>query len=86
VRARINEHEREAQSGCECRKCSTIRQIWESGKPVQKRIAYETLVEQEAFAHENKLINDVYGLENLTNLKGRLAYNPVHQGQTILSL
>ena len=44
------------------------------------------LVEQEAFAHENKLINDVYELENLTNLKGRIAYNPVHQGQTILSL
>jgi|SRR5215469_7383645 len=83
---RINEHEREAQGGCACKKCCTIRSIWESGKPVQKRIVYETLVEREAFAYENKLINEVYGLENLTNLKGRIAHNLVQQGQAVLSL
>jgi len=79
--ARINEHEREAQSGCECRKCYTIRQIWESAKPVQKRIVYETLIEQEALDYERRLINDVYGLENLTNLKGKLVYNLAQEGQ-----
>jgi hypothetical protein len=40
VRARIEEHEREAQSGCDCEKCRTIRRIWKSGMPVQKRIVY----------------------------------------------
>lgn len=68
---RINKHEREAQSDCTCKKCCTIRRIWESGNAVQKRIVYETLIEQEALAYENKLINEVDGVENLTNLKGR---------------
>ena len=84
--ARINEHEREAQSGCECRKCCTIRHIWASGKPVQKRIVYETLIEQEALDCEKRLINDVYGLENLTNLKGRAVHNLAQEGQTGPSL
>ena len=64
--ARIEDHEREAQRGCECEKCRTIRQIWQSGQPVQKRIVYETLDEQEAYKQEQRLI-DVYGRENLTN-------------------
>jgi hypothetical protein len=70
IRARIEEHEREAQRGCDCEKCHVIRKIWESGESVQKRIVYETLTEQEALEYESHLINNVYGLENLTNRNG----------------
>jgi hypothetical protein len=72
--ARIEEHEREAQRGCSCEKCRTIRKIWDSGKPIQKRIVYETLTEQEALEHENYLINTIYGLENLTNRNSGVTY------------
>ena len=53
---RIDEHEREAQDGCACAKCQTIREIWTGGHPVQKRIVYETLVEAEAIEYEKNLI------------------------------
>lgn len=71
--ARIDAHEHEALRGCECKKCCTIRQIWEQGFPVQKRIVYETFNEHEAFTHEHHLIN-TYGLENLTNIKPGTSY------------
>ena len=41
--ARIDDHERKARNGCDCDKCRIIRQIWESGHPVQKRIVFKTL-------------------------------------------
>jgi excisionase family DNA binding protein len=53
---RIADHEREAKKGCGCHKCHVIREIWASGKPVQKRIVFETLDEQEAFEYERALI------------------------------
>lgn len=34
-RGRIDEHEREAQTGCPCEKCKTIRFIWKCGQPVK---------------------------------------------------
>jgi hypothetical protein len=58
------------RGGCDCEKCHVIRKIWESGEPVQKRIVYETLTEQETLEYESHLINNVYGLENLTNRNG----------------
>lgn len=73
--ARIEYHEREAQRGCECEKCCTIRQIWQSGQPVQKRIVYETLDEQAAFKQEQRLI-DILGRENLTNRRGGISRLP----------
>jgi hypothetical protein len=82
--ARIEDHEREAQRGCECEKCRTIRQIWQSGQPVQKRIVYETLDEQEAFKQEQRLIIDVFGLENLTNRSGGIS-RPPRRSSSIVS-
>jgi AcrR family transcriptional regulator len=62
----IDEHEREAQDGCACTKCQTIREIWASGHPVQKRIVYETLLEAEALEYEKKLIH-LHAGPHLTN-------------------
>ena len=63
---RIDEHEREAQDGCACAKCQTIREIWASGHPVQKRIVYETLLEAEALEHEKTLLH-LHAGPHLTN-------------------
>lgn len=68
---RIDEHEREARNSCPCRKCSVIRSIWASGKPVQKRIVYETFDEQEALEREQTLIRSHTG-PDLTNIKDNL--------------
>lgn len=74
---RFFDHEREAQSGCPCKKCRVIRQIWASGKPVQKRIVYETFVEQDALLYEQKLINFIYSTSALTNIhNNRLQLSP----------
>lgn len=67
--ARIDDHEREARNGCDCDKCRIIRQIWESGHPVQKRIVFETLVEAEALVQERSLIERYTGPQ-LTNIHG----------------
>jgi hypothetical protein len=70
--ARIFIHEEDAQSGCSCRRCRCIRQIWASGKPVKKRIVYETFVEQDALLYEWILINHVHNSPSLTNIRGNL--------------
>lgn len=64
---RISQHEWEAASGCPCRKCKTIREIWESGNPVKKRIVFESFVETEALMKEAMLIQEYSG-EHLTNV------------------
>ncbi len=63
---RIDEHESEAQDGCACTKCQTIREIWASGHPVQKRIVYETLSESKALEYEKTLIH-LHAGPHLTN-------------------
>ncbi len=68
TRGRIDEHEREASYGCQCQKCEIIRSIWISGKPVQKRIIYETLDELDALEQELALIRSHAG-PHLTNIK-----------------
>lgn len=50
-----------------------IRQVWEEGHPVQKRIVFETFKEDEALERENLLIQ-TYGLVNLTNIKKGTSY------------
>src|SRR5260370_4130651 len=67
---RIFDHEQEAEGGCPCRKCRTIREIWLSGKPIKKRIEYETLSEQDALVYEWNLIN-LYDSPLLTNVPRR---------------
>lgn len=66
-KGRIDEHEKEAQTGCLCEKCKAIRIIWKCGHPVRKRIVFETLVEDEAIENEKKLIVQ-YDSEYLTNI------------------
>src|SRR5216684_8129488 len=68
TRGRIDEHEREASNGCQCLKCDIIRSIWASGKPVQKRIVYETFDELDALEQELALIRAHAG-PHLTNIK-----------------
>jgi hypothetical protein len=65
-RGRIDDHENEAAKGCDCRKCQEIRAVWASGKPIKKRIVFETLVEPEALAREKELIASHWS-EHLTN-------------------
>lgn len=72
---RIADHEREARGGCRCRKCHVIREIWESGKPVQKRIVFETLNELEALEHEKTLI-DLYACSQLANVRDNPYIDP----------
>ena len=68
---RIDAHEKEASKGCGCRKCQVIRQIWQSKKPIQKRIVFETLDELEALEQERDLIQ-MHACAGLTNI----SYNP----------
>lgn len=63
---RVYDHETEARSRCDCRKCRTIRKIWKSGGDVQRVILFTTDDEQEAFAYEIETIA-LYGRENLCN-------------------
>src|SRR5260370_11538749 len=71
TKGRIDGHEHEAERGCQCRKCETIRQIWASGKTIQKRIVYETLDELDALEQEQNLISAHAG-PYLTNIKDNL--------------
>jgi excisionase family DNA binding protein len=72
---RIHKHEEHAaysdklveKYGLNLRKCNIIREILASGQHVLKNIVYETTVEEEAYAHERRLICEVYGLEQLAN-------------------
>src|SRR5258707_911862 len=65
--ARIDAHEIEARGGCSCQKCLSIRQIWQGGKPVQKRIVFETFMEKDALIYEWVLINLIHRSDRLTN-------------------
>jgi hypothetical protein len=66
-RRRIYAHEAEARSGCECRKCRTIRKVWRDGGQVQRYIIFTTNNETEAFDFERETIAQ-YGRKNLCNL------------------
>jgi len=69
TKGRIDQHEKEAQKGCDCQKCQVIRRIWEKGFPVKKRIVFETLVESDALTREMELIAKHSG-KHLTNIIG----------------
>jgi hypothetical protein len=71
--SRINAHEKEARTGCKCDKCKAIREIWDNGYPVKKRLVFETLVEEEALKNEKDLIIKHSG-EYLTNV---IIYNGI---------
>lgn len=51
---RMFAHDREARGSCACKKCEIIRSIWLSGKPVQRRIIFETFSEGEALDYEKE--------------------------------
>lgn len=63
---RINRHESEARTKCECHKCHVIRKVWKTNKSIRKSIIFTTAVEAEAYQYEARLI-DTIGLSNLTN-------------------
>lgn len=79
---RLFQHEYEAASGCGCRKCTTIREIWASGSPVKKRIVFETFVETEAFAEEARLIQEYSG-KHLTNTRIPIPSTEVREDITV---
>jgi hypothetical protein len=66
-KGRIDSHEREARTGCKCDKCKVIQEIWANGYPVKKRLVFETLIEEKAFANERELISKHAG-KYLTNI------------------
>ncbi len=66
IGARIHLHEEDARRGCDCQKCQVIRDIWNHGGYVRKRIHFTTRDERAAFERERELIHKI-GLENLTN-------------------
>lgn len=63
---RVYSHEREAKRGCDCRKCRTIRKIWQMGGEVQRYTVFTTDDEHEALAFEVELIA-LYGRKTLVN-------------------
>jgi hypothetical protein len=63
---RIDDHEKEARRGCNCRKCNVIRMIWSLGKEIRKFVIFTTDDEEEAYNHEIEIIRRI-GLNNLTN-------------------
>lgn len=63
---RIYAHESEAQRGCHCHKCRTIRKIWRNGGEVQRYTVFTTEDEQEALNYECNLIAQI-GRKNLCN-------------------
>lgn len=81
-KARIDEHEKEARTDCECNKCEVIREIWLDGYPVKKRIVFETLVESDALKNEKSLIA-LHASEYLTNIvHNKLTFQPRKKSDT----
>lgn len=74
TRNRVDMHEREAQGGCGCHKCRTIRKIQRQGKQIVKQIIFETDNEIQAYKYESDLI-DTIGLCFLTNQKPGSAWH-----------
>lgn len=68
-RARVFQHEYEAEDGCGCDKCKVIRGIWESHCTVELNIHLLTPRTEDAYLAEGKLIATI-GLGNLTNKQG----------------
>jgi hypothetical protein len=66
---RIDEHEKEAQSGYPSYKCNKIRSIWEDGHEIIKQKVAEFWDEDAAYEHEEERIVSI-GLDNLTNITG----------------
>lgn len=64
---RIYHHEAEAAKGVHSRKCKLIRDIWSSGREIERRIVSRHADENEALQAEFDLIA-AYGLQALTNV------------------
>lgn len=65
--ARIDVHEREARTGCKCKKCRVIRKIWDSGEQVKEAKIYETDSESDALRYEKECIKVTFKSDHLTN-------------------
>jgi hypothetical protein len=63
---RVMVHDTEARSGCDCRKCQVIRDIWKKGGKVHRYIVFTTDNELEALAYERETIA-LHGRDNLCN-------------------
>lgn len=66
---RMDHHEVEARSECDCKKCCAIRQIWERGLQVDKAKLYEHNDEARVLAYEQECIEHTYAGPYLTNIK-----------------
>ena len=77
---RIVSHEREAARECDCSKCEEIQKIWASGKPVKKRIVFETLVEAESLENEKRLI-----LQHTSKWLTNISFKPRQEEEMLLS-
>jgi hypothetical protein len=64
---RVSDHEREARSGKPSKKCRLIREIWDAGYRIERRIIRRFSDEAAALDFEYHEIERI-GLSNLTNM------------------
>jgi hypothetical protein len=69
---RINQHEWEARSGIQSRKCDVIREVWAQGEQIVKRVIFETDVKEDAKRVEQECIQFTYAGPHLTNIVGNM--------------
>ena len=66
VGKRIHNHESEARSGVQSKKCDIIRSIWANGEQIIKNIVFETYNESEAYEEERRQIS-LFGRDTVAN-------------------
>lgn len=65
---RLEHHEKEARAGKRSAKCERIREIWDAGLVIERKIAKRFEAEEDAYAFEAGRIAEI-GLAKLTNQK-----------------
>ncbi len=69
---RIDQHEWEARSGVQSRKCDVIREVWAQRQQIVKKIIFETDVEEDSKRVERDCIQFEYAGPQLTNIVGNM--------------
>lgn len=63
---RVNAHEKEAATGCECPRCFVIQSAWNAGEAIIKTIVFESSEENAVLTAEREMIRSI-GRDNLCN-------------------
>lgn len=65
-RQRALQHEYDADDGCRCVRCITIRGVWANRQEITVEVWFLTPDEEQAYLRERRMIAEI-GLENLVN-------------------